>query len=90
MKNFRAFETAINFYRISNQISLKGDAKDQLKRASRSIALNLAEGRGRATRKDQRKFFHIALGSLRECQALLILENLENHQAYRILDKLGA
>ncbi|MBX7138601.1 MAG: four helix bundle protein, partial [Oligoflexia bacterium] len=42
-------------------------------RASSSIVLNLAEGAGRATRADQNRFFSIAFGSLRECQAILDL-----------------
>ena len=45
----------------------------QLSRAASSIALNLAEGAGRSTRKDQARFFQIAFGSLRECQAILDL-----------------
>ncbi|MBX7138295.1 MAG: four helix bundle protein, partial [Oligoflexia bacterium] len=45
-------------------------------RATLSIALNLAEGRGKPTRKDQLRFFSIAFGSVRECQAILILHDL--------------
>ena len=40
-------------------------------RAASSIVLNLAEGRGRGTRADQKRFFHMAFGSVRECQAIL-------------------
>ena len=64
--------------------------RNQLLRASSSIALNLAEGRGKATTKDQRKFFHIAMGSLRESQAILILEELESTESWKMLDRLGA
>ena len=86
MKNFRTFNLAVQFYHESNNLLLKGDAKEQLSRASRSIVLNLAEGRGKRTRKDQVRFFHIAMGSLRECQAVLILESLERTEEWRILD----
>jgi len=44
-----------------------------LERASSSVPLNLAEGYGKLTRKDQRKFFHQSFGSLRECQAIIEL-----------------
>ena len=71
-------------------LKLKGDARNQLDRAARSIALNLGEGRGRRTRKDQRRFYDIAFGSLRECQTLLRLEQLEETKAWQVLDKLGA
>ncbi|MCD4652904.1 four helix bundle protein, partial [bacterium] len=40
--------------------------RDQLNRASTSIAANIAEGNGRFTRPDRRQFFGIARGSLHE------------------------
>ena len=36
------------------------------------------------------KYFSIAFGSLRECQAVLILEELEATEAWKDLDRLGA
>jgi four helix bundle protein len=47
------------------------DLIDQLKRASSSIILNLAEGYGRATKKDKLSFLRIALGSTYECVAII-------------------
>ena len=64
--------------------------RDQLLRASSSIALNLAEGRGKRTIKDQLRFFQIAMGSLRESQAALILADLEGSQIWSQCDGLGA
>ncbi|MCB0317723.1 MAG: four helix bundle protein [Bdellovibrionales bacterium] len=90
MNNFRTFNIAVEFYRQCRSVKLKGDARNQLDRAARSIALNLAEGRGKRTRKDQRRFFDIAMGSLRECQAVFMLEQLEDSEAWKILDKLAA
>ena len=90
MKNFRTFNLAVDFYRLSTALPLKGNARDQLARAARSIALNLAEGRGKPTTKDQLRFFHISMGSLRESQAVLILEGLTSTEAWRMLDRLGA
>ncbi len=46
-----------------------GDVKDQLDRASTSIALNLAEGNGKYGPKDRCRFFDIAHGSALECAA---------------------
>lgn len=43
MKNFRTFNLATTFYRLALELPLKADAKDQIVRAARSIALNLAE-----------------------------------------------
>jgi four helix bundle protein len=44
---------------------------DQLNRASLSIALNVAEGTGRVTDGDRRRFMVMARGSVHECAALL-------------------
>jgi four helix bundle protein len=51
--------------------SLTGVVLDQFKRAFISIPLNIAEGSGKHTRKDQSKFYDIARGSALECGACL-------------------
>lgn len=54
------------------------------------MTLNLAEGAGKGTKKDSAKFYNIALGSLREVQAVLALENLTGASAHKTADHLGA
>ncbi len=52
---------------------LKGQhwhARDQLLRASQAIPLNIAEGNGKATSGDRRRYFEIARGSALECAAI--------------------
>ncbi len=81
---------AVEFYHLTQKLSIKGHLREQLLRASSSIALNLAEGRGKSSIKDQARFFQIAFGSLRECQAILILANLQSTQEWKKLDCLAA
>ena len=52
--------------------------------------LNLAEGYGRISKRDQARFYRIALGSLRECQAVLDLYLTSTPEAIECADKLGA
>jgi len=90
LKNFKTFQHSINFYRICTKIRLPLHLKDQFNRASSSVALNIAEGSGKNTTKDQRKFYSIALGSLRECNAIILLANVYNEELMDLVDQLGA
>jgi four helix bundle protein len=89
-KNFRTYNTAVAFYRLTAALELPGHLKERLNRAASSIALNLAEGAGRNGRRDQTKFYNIAMGSLRECQAILELAGISNDGAVNLADSLGA
>lgn len=44
--------------------------KDQLRRASISIVINIAEGSGKFSRADKRNFYTISRGSVYECVSL--------------------
>src|SRR5438034_3605811 len=54
---------------LLEQLPRSGDVKDQLSRASESVALNIAEGNGKYSAKDRCRFFDIAHGSALECAA---------------------
>lgn len=55
---------------IKSMPSGYGFLGEQLKRASLSIPLNIAEGNGKFSSKDQSKFYKIARGSANECGAI--------------------
>jgi len=73
MKNFRTYQLAVEFYRQCKKVEVREPIKNQFERATLSIVLNIAEGTGRTTPKDKRKFYAISMGSLREVQCILEL-----------------
>ena len=91
VKNFRTYDTSIRFYRLCEQLKLPRHLRDQLSRSSSSIALNLSEGSARSTLRDRRRFYTIALGSLRESKTILDLAGIaQESEIQKIADILGA
>ena len=75
-ERFDAYRYAIQF--LAKAVTIRntiprgnGDLVDQLKRASLSIPLNIAEGSGRTSDAERRRFYAIARGSSLECGAIL-------------------
>jgi four helix bundle protein len=88
--DFHAFQFAKKIYWACKVVRVSPVLRDQLLRASSSVALNIAEGSGKRTPQDQRRFYSIALGSLRECEAVLALEEVKKPELFRSIDSLGA
>jgi four helix bundle protein len=75
----KAMVLIVDVYKLTNKLpaSEKYGLTDQLRRASVSIASNIAEGCKRSTDKDFKSFLHTALGSLAETETqLLVCKNL--------------
>ena len=96
------YKASIEYVAWANKVSgeLSGDnrsTKDQLLRASRSIPLNIAEGNGKASEGERRRFFEIARGSALECAAIQdvleisdALSKEDNVSAKKLLDRIVA
>ena len=84
------YRTALDFavwaYTVCRTLKgLDRPTRDQLLRASQSIALNIAEGCGKIPAADRGRFLQIASGSARECGAILDILDLCG-----VLDKAAA
>ena len=76
------YQCALRFAALVFQILQKiprghSELADQLKRATLSIPLNIAEGAGKPTAKDRSRFHAIARGSAMECGAVLDILRLQ-------------
>ncbi|MCB9083614.1 MAG: four helix bundle protein [Bdellovibrionaceae bacterium] len=87
---FRTLDLAVEFCQKVKLLKLPIHLRDQMLRASSSVALNLAEGSGKPSAKDKRRFYSISLGSLRECQAILRIEDIDDFDLLDLADHLGA
>jgi four helix bundle protein len=90
IKNFRTLDRAVEFYRLSKTLCLAKHLRDQLSRAASSVVLNLAEGSGKSSMAEKRRYYEIAMGSLRECEAVLILADKEQSELAMKLDCVAA
>jgi len=80
-QNWPVYKAAVRFGKSAQELSVSlsktGNRQlvDQLRRASQSIPLNIAEGSGRHTTKDKMNFFRVARGSVFECVAIIDLSH---------------
>ena len=90
LQNFRTYQMALVFHRACvAQAGVPRYLRDQLNRASSSVALNLAEGSAKPSARDQARFYSIAMGSLRESQAAIELIAAEADELRAMGDRLG-
>jgi four helix bundle protein len=72
-ERLQVYGVALEFQSRASEFALRTDAvvRDQLRRASLSCVLNIAEGAGRRSRAQKRHFYSIARGSAMECAAII-------------------
>ena len=90
-RHFITYKLAKEFYMAAKALNIRGTLRHHLLDAASSVVLNLAEGSGRARAGDRRRFYQIAMGSLRECQAVLdLIPSAAGGELFELSDTLGA
>jgi four helix bundle protein len=69
------YQTSLDFLALATDVIEhlprgRSHIADQLSRAATSITLNIAEGAGKFSRPDKRRYYLTALGSTTECAAI--------------------
>ena len=92
------YACAVRFLPLAAQIAEALPARyavlaDQMRRASLSIPMNIAEGSGKTTAPDQRRFYAMARGSAMECGAIVdacvalkLIEQTQREEADQLLN----
>ena len=89
LKKFRCYQSSVEFFHQTQALPLSSHLKDQMHRAASSVCLNLAEGAGKTSLNDRRRYYTTALASLRECQAVLDLARVRDERLHQSADRLG-
>lgn len=80
-EQFPVYQKAELYYsevlKVLSNPRIDKNIKDQFKRASLSIVLNIAEGAGKYTKNDKKNFYVISKGSVNECVAILRILRME-------------
>jgi four helix bundle protein len=94
----KAYKFTLSVYRLSEKFPKEEryGITSQLRRASASIAANIAEGYRRIGKKDKLHFFNIAQSSLEECKFFIMLsfdllyfDSLVNNEFNQQTDEIG-
>lgn len=91
-EKLEVYKKSENIYRILNHKVFPKmqdrSLNDQLRRASSSIILNIAEGTGKISKNDKKNFYAIARGSVNECVAILRIIHIEGNIDTMLLNDL--
>lgn len=100
-ENFLVYRKALDWVELAETVCaaarrrVSADLLDQLRRASSSVVLNVAEGAAKWG-PDRQRFFKIARGSLFECVPIVqiihrraLIKNDDYKKTYALLEELG-
>ena len=76
LKDFELYQLSLKFLHLAHNHAEQlprgyAELREQLKRASLSIVLNVAEGAGKFSKAEQKRYYGIARGSAFECYAAI-------------------
>jgi four helix bundle protein len=101
-ERLQVYQVALDFFDLADEIVEhlprgRGHLADQLTRASLSIVNNIAEGPGKFSKGDKRRYYLSAMGSSTECAAMLdvclprkLVTDETHRQGKQLLDRIVA
>ncbi|MEJ2153404.1 MAG: four helix bundle protein [Gemmatimonadota bacterium] len=101
-ERLEVYRVALEFFDLADEVidSLprgRGHLANQLSRAALSIVNNIAEGAGKLSAGDKRRYYLTALGSSTECAAMVdiclrrqLIEEAKHRHAKKLLDRTAA
>jgi four helix bundle protein len=90
LSQFKTYQLAIQFHHACREATVPQYLRDQVLRASSSVALNIAEGSAKLSPANRKRYYAIALGSLREFMTALDLAGAVPPSLASTADQLGA
>jgi len=101
-ERLEVYQLALEFFDLADQVVEqlprgRGHLADQLARASLSIVNNIAEGAGKFSKADKRRYYLIAMGSATESAAMLdicyrrnLIDDSTHRSGKQLLDRVVA
>jgi len=96
-RKFRIYQEAIEFHRLIVILTKKFSKeyeylRNQIRRSSLSVVLNIAEGSAKNSDKDFRRYLKISIGSINESMAgceVALLEKLINKEEFLKVERMA-
>ena len=101
-RKFPVYQNSLDFLALAHEMMSAfpagyGYLSNQFARAASSITLNIAEGAGKFSGADKKRFYMIALGSAAECSAIIdvalrlkLVEVDGDEESQALLDKIAS
>lgn len=100
-EKLKVYQMALSYYKLGRKVRFSSGNEDgvlakQFLRAALSVSLNIAEGAGKTSSLDKRRYYTISRGSMFECVAIMnvlieakILDRDLHREMYDLADQVS-